>query len=225
MKTFVALFFLLFAVSCGSTSSVSTMGIMTPSPITFNASPEVHPASLPTINVLATGQSNMAYGTEDFGIHSEFGRRAKLYNPGRPVNVAKIAIGGQGVDQWLDGGVMAQQLDNRYKGPPANVLIVHQGEADRNMRGDVWINRWGMAIQRMRNKGQLSGDAKIVFGELAQGGPASTMNNHINNLQRYGAMIARSDGLNTSDGVHFTPAYRNIMGRRYYNLIKDSGGM
>lgn len=218
MKRIVSLAAIILLTACGSGPSLSGVPAI-------DHTPNRPVASAPMV-VLMQGQSNAARGTAEFGIGQQFTKRLKADNPGRDVLYVQVARGGRNAHAMLDGqelGILRGQLYDTSKLPPATAALFHQGEADRNTDGAVWVATLETVIQQMRNGKVIDDDTAIIFGALAKG-PAGAMNAYMGDLLDIPGVIgiAPSFGLETVDGVHFAPKDLNTMGDRMFEIYKGS---
>jgi hypothetical protein len=173
------------------------------------------PVDDPTI-VFAIGQSNMVQGTKS-GIQTEFVSRLESGNGRNDTIYIQAAIGGQKAVEFGNGGSVAQMMDARYdtsKLPPADYLLIHQGEADYQTPGAEFVATWNGNIAEMGDKGMVDAETVKVMGQLFQGGKYDAMNDYMGQID--GVRIASSDGLTAFDGIHFDEASRLELGGRYY---------
>lgn len=174
-----------------------------------------HPVSDPTI-VFAIGQSNMVQGTKS-GIQTQFMDRLQTDGIHDTIYI-QAAIGGQKAVEFGGNGIVAQRMDERYDTanvPPADYLLIHQGEADYQTPGDEWVATWNANLSEMQGKGMLDAKTVKIMGELFRGGKYDAMNDYMHKID--GVRIATSEGLTAFDGIHYDEASRLALGDRYYD--------
>ena len=214
IKTSISIAAVVLVAACGGTSN--PYGPIDDAPLPISERPTVPVKE--EVPVFGIGQSNMQRGTEEYGIGQQYARRLQADNPTVNVQYYQAAVGGQNVAEFLDGGSVANVMDDTFGSTTADHLLVHQGEADRGKTSEYWVGTWGTVLGQMQEKGFIDDGTNITFGEVARDQPEyQTRNADMPELaSRFGVNIASSKGLKTTDGVHFTPEDRNTMGDRYY---------
>lgn len=152
---------------------------------------------------------------------------------GDDVRMVIICRGGTSIDQWIDGsgnpGPMLLEAAAVYQAsglPPAEVMLRHQGETDKNEDPAWWDARTMASIQWLRDNDIIEEDAPVFLGGLYHTGAAAITN-------RMKVIAAREplvyyvphDGLpQAGDNVHFSGEGLARFGYRYAAAYLHSVG-
>lgn len=215
-------------VAMGQSNMIS-MGIGGPSPMTASA----------RVKVWNNG-TNLASDGDSFISPPDFGNApwhpsgsnnlaiwfadAAAENLGIDVNLVVVAKGAQSITQWRPANPMYMATKRIYQltgRPPAQVLLWHQGETDKNMAPCAYQIELMNLIENLRADGIIAQDAYILVGELRYAAAAAISS------ALYGLAMMRADigwvsanGIWDYDDIHFTGSSIKSFGVRYYEKYK-----
>ena len=166
------------------------------------------------------------------GLGASFARAVADADPSITVGLVPVAVGGTGIDRWVEGGDLWSNAVARtriaLKSGTLKGILWHQGESDASSakRTPLWEGKFKSMIESFRRE---FGPVPFVAGELGRYlNERKTRWREINaQLHRLegvvrGYRVVSSEGLTPkSDNVHFdTPSLREF-GRRYAEAYRQ----
>jgi hypothetical protein len=154
---------------------------------------------------------------------------AAAVNLGTDVNLVVVAKGSQSITKWESAGPMYQASKRIYQLtglPPADVMLWHQGETDKNMGTCEYRLRLSNLIAQLKGEGIIAHDAYILLGELRYD-DAEDISEAMEQMAvvRPDIGFVHIDNLPDYDGIHLTGSANPQFGVRYFEEYQDYLGM